>query len=256
MSVTTTTARDVAMDSVLSALRAAQRQEEQGQAVQGPRPSAFITISRQPGISTDAFTTHLANYLGLSSGLWKVWDKELVEKVATDHHIAAELVAALGREGRSWLEDFIRGLAISAGPPEELSVYRRVATTIRALAQAGSAIIVGRGAVHITADLPAGVHVRLVAPWGYRVWRLADELGISRNEAAKEIERLEREREQFYRRYWQHHAPTPEAFSITLNVVAGDAEHLADCVLPLVYAAKAGSRILRTGSREFALKQA
>jgi hypothetical protein len=85
---------------------------------------------------------------------------------------------------------------------------------------------------------------------------LADELGISRDEAAKEIERLEREREEFYRRYWQHHAPTPEAFSITLNVVAGDAEHLADCVLPLVYAAKAGSRILRAGRREFALKQA
>jgi cytidylate kinase len=126
-----------------------------------------------------------------------------------------------------------------------LAVYRRVATTIRALAQAGKAIIVGRGAVHITANMPGGVHVRLVAPWGYRVWRLADELGISRDEAAKEIEKLEHQREEFYRRYWQHHAPAPEVFSITLNAIAGDAEHLADCVLPLVYVATARSRILR-----------
>jgi cytidylate kinase len=152
------------------------------------------------------------------------------------------LVSALGQRGRSWLEDFVRGLAISASPPEESAVYRRVATTIRALAQAGKAIVIGRGAVHITADLPGGVHVRLVAPWGYRVWRLAQELGISRDEAAKEIKRLEQEREQFYRRYWQHHAPTPEVFSITLNAVAGDAEHLAECVLPLLKTSAAHSQ--------------
>jgi cytidylate kinase len=238
MSVTTTTAVNTGMNSVLSALRAAQRQGERGGAVQAAEPS-FITISRQPGISTDAFANHLADCLGLSSGLWKVWDRELVEKISADHHIAAELVAELGQGGRSWLEDFVRGLAISAGPPEELAVYRRVATTIRALAQAGKAIIVGRGAVHITANMPGGVHVRLVAPWGYRVWRLADELGISRDEAAKEIEKLEHQREEFYRRYWQHHAPAPEVFSITLNAIAGDPEHLADCVLPLVYVATA-----------------
>jgi cytidylate kinase len=245
MSDTTTTAGDTGMNSVLSSLRAAQPQEERGLPTPSAERSAFITISRQPGISTDAFAAHLANRLGSLSAGWKVWDRELVEKVAADHHIVVELVATLGQKERSWLEDFVRGLAISAGPPEELAVYRRVAMTIRALAQAGKAIVVGRGAVHITANMPGGVHVRLVAPWGYRVWRLADELGISRDEAAKEIERLEHEREQFYRRYWQHHAPSPEAFSITLNAVAGDAEHLAECVLPLVKAATMRTRTNR-----------
>jgi len=232
-----TTAHDTGVNSVISALRAAQQQEIYPEATPAAQPRAFITISRQPGISTDEFAAHLAQRLNRLSAGWKVWDRELVEKVAADHHIAAELVAALGQSGRSWFDDFARGLAISAGPPEELAVYRRVATTIRALAQAGKAIVIGRGAVHITASMPGGVHVRLVAPWGYRIWRLADELGISRDEAAKTIEALEQEREQFYRRYWQHHAPTPEAFSITLNAVAGDAEHLAECVLPLVNAA-------------------
>src|SRR6266568_5245832 len=179
MSLTTTTSFDAAMTSVFSALRAAQRQEEQGQASPMIVSDSFITISRQPGISTDGFADYLASHLNAKSPGWKVWDRELVEKVATDHHIAAELVAALGQSGRSWLEDFVRGLSMSAGPLEEQAVYRRVATTIRALAQAGKAIVIGRGAVHITANMLGGVHVRLVAPWGYRVWRLADELGIS-----------------------------------------------------------------------------
>jgi len=235
------------MNSVLSILRAARQQDEQRDLCSSTEPPCFITISRQPGIATDEFASHLADRLSSLCSGWKIWDRELVEKVAADHHIAAELVAALGQRGRTWLEDFIHGLAISVSPPEESAVYRRVATTIRALAQAGKAIVIGRGAVHITADLPGGVHVRLVAPWGYRVWRLAEELGISRDEAAREIERLEREREQFYRRYWQNHAPAPEIFSITLNAVAGDAEHLADCVLPLVQAARVRCRGPRAG---------
>ena len=235
------------MNSVLSALRAAEEEEEHGpRSKPACEPVPFVTISRQPGISTEAFATALAKGLSTPSAAWKVWERELVEKVAADHHMASEVVGALGQRGRNWFEDFVRGLTISAGPPEELNVYRHVAATIRALAQAGRAIIIGRGAVHITADIPGGVHVRIVAPWGYRVWRLAEELGISREEAAKEIERLEQEREQFYRRYWQHHAPTPEVFSITLNGVAGDAEHLAECVLPLVEAAIVRSRGVRT----------
>jgi len=242
------TSHGTGIGSVLCALRAAEEEEEHGQKTRPARePAPFITISRQPGISTDAFATHLATRLGTPSAPWKVWERELIEKVAADHHMATEVVAALGRSGRTWFDDFVRGLTISAGPPEELAVYRGVAAAIRALAQAGKAIIIGRGAVHITANMPGGVHVRLVAPWGYRVWRLADELGVSRDEAAKEIQRLEHEREQFYRRYWQHHAPTPEVFSVTLNAVAGDAEHLAECVLPLVEAATARAQQPRCG---------
>ncbi len=245
MSFTTTGACDAGMNPVLAALRTAQRQEEQGQASSVAEPPAFITISRQPGISTGVFAAHLAERLNAVSAGWKVWDRELVEKVAAEHHIAGEFVAGLGQPGRTWLEDFVRGLSISAGPPEELAVYRRVATTIRALAQAGKAILIGRGAVHITANMPGGLHVRVVGPWGYRVWRLAAELGISREEAAKRIEELEHEREAFYRRYWQHQPPTPEMFSITLNATAADEEHLAECVLPLVEAATARSRTTR-----------
>lgn len=240
MSLSTTS--HAGIGSVLSALRAAEGEEEHGQKPKpSGRPAPFVTISRQPGISTDALAAHLSTRLSTPGEPWKVWERELVEKVAADHHIHSDVVAALGRAGRTWFDDFVRGLTISAGPPEELAVYRGVAAAIRALAQAGRAIIIGRGAVHITADMPGGVHVRVVAPWGYRVWRLAEELRISREQAAKEIERLEHERELFYRRYWQHHAPTPEAFSITLNAVAGDPEHLAECVLPLVEVARVRS---------------
>jgi len=230
------TAFEAQIKPVLSALKMAQRQEEQIAPQPAIATAPFITISRQPGILTDGLVGCLTKRLNSNASGWKVWDRELVEKVAADHHISRELVDALGQSGRGWLEEFVRGLSISAGPPEELAVYRRVATTIRALAQGGNAIIIGRGAVHITANIKGGVHVRVVAPWGYRVWRLAAELNISRDEAAARIKELEHEREIFYRRYWQHQPPTPELFSITLNATAADEERLAECVLPLLKA--------------------
>jgi cytidylate kinase len=228
---------DARFQPVFSALRAAQLQEQQEPKAAQTHAAPFITVSRQPGISTDTFTRHLAERLNAISFGWSIWDRDLVEKVVADHHIDRELVEAMGKAGRTWLEDFIRGLSISAGPPDELAVYRRVSTTIRALAQTGKAIIIGRGGVHITTDMPGGVHVRIVAPWGYRVWRLAGELGISREVAAKRIEELEHEREVFYRHYWQHQPPSPEVFSITLNATAGTEEQLAECVLPLAQSA-------------------
>jgi cytidylate kinase len=97
----------------------------------------------------------------------------------------------------------------------------------------------GRGAAYLTFNMPGGVHVRLVAPLDYRVSQLSAELKISSDTAAKHIEKIEQEREQFYRRYWRQEPPAPEIFSIALNVMAADEEHLAQCVLPLVEAAQA-----------------
>jgi cytidylate kinase len=238
MAANTTNTISTQLRPVFAALRAAQRQEQQEPQAQEAALAPFITISRQPGISTDRFTSSLAKHLNAISPGWKVWDRELVEKVAADHHISRELVEAVGRTSKSWLEEFIQGLSIAAGDPDEQALYKRVGMTVRALAQAGKAIIIGRGAVNITSNMRGGVHVRLVAPWGYRVWRLAGELAISRDEAAQAIEKLEREREMFYRHYWQHRPPSAEMFSITLNVIAGQDERLAECVLPLVDAAR------------------
>jgi len=238
MALKTPTPLDTEMRPVLIALRASQR--EDSQPTKAPTTTLpFITISRQPGISNEKFAHALAERLNAASTGWKVWDRELVEKVSADHNIAGEIIEALGPNRQWWLGDFLRGMSSSPAPADELAVYRCVATTIVALAQAGRAILMGRGAAYLTFNMPAAVHVRLVAPLDYRVSQLAAELKISPDSAQKHIEKIEREREQFYRRYWQQEPPSPEIFSIALNVMAADEKELTQCVLPLVEAASA-----------------
>ena len=116
---------------------------------------------------------------------WKVWDNELVERVAAEHHLPASRVAELEDQQPSWLEEALGGLAIAGNHPEEVTIFRRVATAIRALAELGRVVIVGRGAVFVTGDMPAGVHLRLVAPVGFRVASTAAAKGVSPDEAGR-----------------------------------------------------------------------
>src|SRR3954471_4839911 len=120
---------DTEMKSVFIALRASQPEEGQSTS-RDVATLPFITISRQPGISHDSFARHLAGRLNDASPGWKVWDRELVEKVSADHNIAGELIEALGPNRQWWLGDFLSGLSSSPAPKEDLAVYRCVATTI------------------------------------------------------------------------------------------------------------------------------
>ena len=52
-----------------------------------------------------------------------------------------------------------------------ISIVNNDINGVRALAEVGRVIIVGRGGVFITRDLPGGIHVRLVAPREWRVRR-------------------------------------------------------------------------------------
>ena len=230
-------------DRMLASIRAGLYLQQQRAAAEARRttPPPFVTISRQAGAGGRSLARVLAdrlNQLDPADHPWTVWDRELVEKVAQEEHIPVSLVESLEIEGprRSVFQDFLASLSArnDAADLDEFQVYRRVAHAVRGLARAGRAIIVGRGGVYATADLPGGVHVRLVAPLQDRVTQMAGVLGVSEEEAAAEVRRLDRHRETFHRRYWHDRALLPEIFTLTLNTAALGDQQMVDCVLPLI----------------------
>ena len=110
------------------------------------------------------------------------------------------------------------------------------AQTVRALASAGRVVIVGRGGVYATADMPGGVHVRLIAPLEHRIRHMMRRNRLSPEQAAQYVSRYDREREVFHRRYWPTDALLPEIFTLTLNAAAIPEDSLVECVLPLLAA--------------------
>lgn len=222
---------------VLAALRAAAGPCQPHWNRQDPTP--FITISRQAGAGGRSLARQLVarlNEVDPGELPWTVWDNELVEKVAGEHHVPAAMVDSLEDARPSWLQECVAAFAFGDGAdhPNEFKVYRRVAVTVRALAEMGRVVVVGRGGALVTRDMPGGVHLRLVAPVWDRVLRTAKATRLSTDEAAAAVREKDRNRELFYRRHWPGHSLVPENFTATFNTAALSGEQLVECVLPLV----------------------
>ncbi len=203
------------------------------------RPPCFVTITRQAGAGGHSLAHNLAerlNHITPLSPPWTCWDRELVEKVAADRGISRQLVESFEDHDRSWFAELLNGLATteSSEHADDFRVYRHVAATIRALAQAGHVILVGRGSVYITRNLPGGVHVRLVAPFAHRVSQVARKYQLSEHEAAIQVRQRDRNRDAFYRRYWPGEVLSPQTFTLTLNTAEIDDQTLVDCLIPLI----------------------
>lgn len=204
---------------------------------------AFVTISREPGIPAGTLGNALVDALNEAlpaveegEAAWSGWDRELVEKVAHDTGLSRDVLESLEESNRSWLTDFFSGLSADnhATQPDADAVFRRVATTVSALAGFGRTVIVGCGAVLITGRLPAGVHVRLVAPTNYRILRLAEQTHLSPDKAAHRLAELDRNRAAFFKRYWPNEPLTPEHFTITLNAATVPADLAVETIVKLV----------------------
>jgi hypothetical protein len=212
--------------------------EHQGQERAAAEPPRFVTISRQAGAGGRSLARLLADKLSDADPgprPWSAWDRELVEKIAADQHIPPSAIEAL-ETPRSWLEELLGGLSLAdhAEALDQFRVFRRVVATARALARAGRAILVGRGGVYATRDLPGGVHIRLVAPLEFRVANFARVHGVTEAEAARQVHHIDQEREAFHRRYRTGKALLPELFTVTFNTADVWDERLVASVLPLV----------------------
>jgi cytidylate kinase len=206
------------------------------------RVRPFVTISRQPGAG-GRFGNLLAERLGelemlrgaRKTASWRCMDRELVERVARDHHMSARLIDALEESSHSYVMEFLRGLRLrDGGPPSDLGVVRRMAETMRGLAHAGHVILVGLGGVFMTRNMPGGIHVRLVAPRDFRVRNIARMDGISRTAARERVHHLDEQRIGYYRSFWPNDLLSDELFHLTMNSSVMTEPQMANCVVELV----------------------
>jgi cytidylate kinase len=211
-------------------------QESQSKLSQWP----FITISRQAGSGGMTLGKRLAERLNRAKSNgnpWQCLDRELVERIAADHHLSTDLIESLERSSHNWITDFFNGMSLRDHNPSEMTVLRRVVETVRAMARAGHVILVGLGAVMITRDIPLGLHVRLIAPLDWRVSNLARSEGISISDARKRVKLLDHDRDAFFHRFWPDAHLSSELFHLTLNAGMMTDDQMSDCLAVLIHKA-------------------
>lgn len=199
------------------------------------RPVPFVTISREPGAGAITLGRVLADRLTRALPAerpWTCWDRDAVEAVTADAETHSQVVDALEASSHSWLNEFLSGLSMA--DHTEAKMFAKTAATIRALAEAGRVVIIGRGGVIITRKMPGGIHVRLVAPLDHRVAHVAEYYQISRTAAAAKVKELEHNQMVFFKRYWPETPVTPEMFTLTINTQQVDQEGAVGLIVSLV----------------------
>ena len=89
---------------------------------------------------------------------------------------------------------------------------------VKDIYEGDDAVIVGRGANAILADLPGAYHVGLIAPLEVRVQTLMQRENYTREEAENYGAELERAHEHFFRRFFNYNPYDPTHYQMMLNM--------------------------------------
>lgn len=165
----------------------------------------FVTISRQFGCEGGALAHALADLLNERCRPvvpWVVYDHELIERVAQELHLRQAVLEALDGHRRNEMSELFE--AILNRKVDEAVVYRKLAEVARAIALHGQAVFVGRGTSLITQDLRNGLHLRLVAPVGWRAHKLAETRNLSPQDAQRAVVEGEEQRARFIKTFFVH----------------------------------------------------
>lgn len=175
------------MEAMLKVLQAgAWRKTEAGPS----RRVLTIALSRESGARGSSTAREVGKRLG-----WTVYDRELLERIAQELNLRTSLLESVDEKQVTWLQECV--LAFASVPSVSGSTYlRHLVPTVLSLAALGECVIVGRGAAQIL-PVATTLRVRLVAPLEWRIAAMSKKLGVSREEAARTVERIDRERVRF-----------------------------------------------------------
>lgn len=162
-----------------------------------------ITISRQMG----AWGRKVAEATAELLGYRLVW-REVINQAALRAGVPEVALATIDELG-------IMGIK----PREEdLQAYHRAVRQImEELVEEGRVVIIGRAGQCILAGNPHVLHVRVIAPTDVRISRVADEQKIPFEQARSLVERSDRSRMEYLKRFYHANIDDPTLYDMVLN---------------------------------------
>lgn len=195
----------------------------------------FVTISRQVGAGGRSLAKALLVELEKETGDiyrdWKIFDRDLCEKLVEEPSLRNSLRRLWSEEYHSEVESLI--LALLGSATAQPAAARELFKAIRTVATFGKVIIVGRGGACITASLSQGVHLRLIASEPVRVKRM-NLSSLRTSEATKAVRRQEKDRVRLLRSYFHEDIADPFLYDAIWNTDHIPMEVIASAVIPLI----------------------
>lgn len=196
----------------------------------------IITIDREYGSGAADIARKLAERLA-----WQLWDQKLTDEVARrmgcDCRAVEEHAERKDPLHYRLFKSFLRGSFEGTLNAPRLGMVdadciRKVANqVVTTAAQAGNAVIVGRGSAYFLQDRRDVFHTFIYAPFETKVRRLESE-GRSKKEAAELVDTVDRDRADYIKQYFDMEWPARHLFHLMINSAMGD-EAVVETILDL-----------------------
>lgn len=197
-----------------------------------PETCPFITISREFGCPGPELGYRLAERLNEqceSKELWTTYDRELLDRVASEMELRREIIDKLDEQRRGEMRELFD--TIIHKRVEDVVLFRKLAEIARSLAVQGRVILVGRGCHLITQDLDNALHVQVVAPLPWRIQQFAKEHQIAHQRAEKRVLEGERQRKKFLKTFFLQDPLRASYFHLAIDSSRFTQEQLLEVIL-------------------------
>jgi len=188
----------------------------------------MITLSREPGAQGTTVARAVGKLLG-----WPVYDHELLDYIGKEMGTQVNVLKLIDEKPMSWLEQCVVDLVSEYNLSQDSYMVHLIAT-LRGLAQQGHCVIVGRGANFV---LPhdTTLNVRLVANLKHRIANIQQGKQLPEKEAARWVEKTDRERHDFVKRHFGKEVGDPHLYDLVLNSARLSVDECADVIVSTLH---------------------
>ena len=206
----------------------------------------IITISRELGSGGRTVGHILAEKLN-----FRYSDKELIRALQNKFNLTVSGIEKLKGQKKNWFNDFIQ--LVAPAPQADMLVdalspylkeFRADLTTddiheaeveiIKAIAESGPCVIAGRSAFFILKDCPGKVDVFITASREHRIERVMRKQELTREQAVEVIERVDKARDNYIKRYTGNSRYDARNYNLSINVDNLTEDEAADLILEYI----------------------
>ncbi|RPH34109.1 MAG: cytidylate kinase-like family protein [Bacteroidales bacterium] len=202
-----------------------------------PEPGPIVTISREMGCSGTQVVQMLVNELNYRFEFkggepWRWIGKEEIQNAAA-HALSLppdEISYVMEAKKKTMMDDILHSFSSKYYKSDRI-IRKTVKDVIRSIACNGRVVILGRGGVAITRDIPRSLHINLEAPLEWRTLRISERMHIEDiKEAENFVLSIDKQREEF-RNYFGGKNTDYTRFDITFNSMTLTIREIVDVII-------------------------
>jgi len=200
------------------------------------KPTFFVTISREFGCEGYDLATTLTEKINKKArSPWPLFTRSMIDEMIAKGDVLPGMIKSVSEKRWSFKDWFIDALVPDYLQSHSSQVYEGTRNLIFNFIERGNCVILGSGSQTISSGLDpgkfSGVHVRLTAPYNWRLARIERMYKCSRDKAEKTIRDRQGLRDKFISDFTGVDAADLSLYNIVFNNAKNRPDHMADMIV-------------------------